>query len=160
MRVRRLISERKSPSGESGDWSTNDLPPRWCSIYERSRTTRAGWQWRSLRARANGRDYLAVAQCNPRRDNWKSVLILETDAGPSVVARFEYHGSHPGNHVHSNCATSGLEVGVVGMDNLGRIPSIKNHHRRTEAFTPSSFWRATRDFFRIETPSGEQSELF
>ncbi len=39
------------------------------------------------------------------------MLIIQTSEGYSVIARFEDHGSHLGLHCHSDCDTSGLEVG-------------------------------------------------
>lgn len=160
MRVRHLLSEVKTPIEDSGNWSKSDLPPRWCSIYPRSKPTRAGWQWRSVRAKAGEKEYLAVARCNPMRDNWQALLILESRSGPSVIARYEYHGSHPGKHVHSDCNRSGLEIGASSMDNLARFPNASSFHRRIEALTPASFWRSAKDFFRIASQSGEQNELF
>jgi hypothetical protein len=44
------------------------------------------------------------------RDNWQATLILWTEAGASVVGRFEYHGSHPGLHVHADCERGGLGI--------------------------------------------------
>ena len=42
--------------------------------------------------------------------------MVETEAGHSVVARFESHGSHPGLHGHSHCDRGGIEIGASGLD--------------------------------------------
>ena len=82
-------------------------------------------------------------------DNWQAYLMVETVEGASVVGRFESHGSHPGVHGHAHCERSGIEVGASGLDNLARCPPADTIHRRTNAWTESTFWEAARSFFRV-----------
>lgn len=161
MRVRKLITNPKVIMQDTGKWSEKDMPPRWCPINAKTRPIRGGWRWRAAHANGNGRSYTAVAQVNPQRGNWKAVLILNAPHGPSVVARFEHHDSHPGLHVHSECTRSGLEMGAQGMDRLDRFPRLNALHRRTNAWTEQSFWSAMTQFFRMELESGGGNlELF
>lgn len=153
MRVRRLIAAPKRPVSDT-NWRTDDIPPRYCPIYARTRPNRAGWQWRSLRAQGNGRRYTLVAFVNLRRANWKSVLILEADGHASVVGRFEYHPSHPGLHLHAHCERGGIEPGPGGLDGLARIPSLGAPHRATGSLTVSTFWEEARRFFRVRDDLG------
>jgi hypothetical protein len=85
--------------------------------------------------------------------------MLETDAGVSVVARFEHHGSHPGLHGHAHCERGGIEVGASGLDSLVRFPKAGALHRRTNAWTEQTFWDATRRFFRVKYDDGGQGRL-
>lgn len=153
MRVRHLIADRKIQSADTG-WRTDDMPPRACPIYAKTRPIRAGWQWRSAPAESGTRKYLLVALANVNRGNWQSFLMLEVHGAWSVVARFEYHASHPGSHLHSHCGRSGIEVGATGLDHLARAPAIGARHRRTAAYTPSTFWQAARTIFRIHDDLG------
>ncbi len=154
MRVRHLISQKKTQRSDSG-WQTTDMPPRHSPIYTKSRPIRAGWKWRAAHCESeNGVKYILTALCNTARDNWKAVLMLETDAGTSVVARFEHHGSHPGLHAHSHCERGGTEVGAGGLDDLVRAPKEGKTHRRNNAWTETTFWQAARKFFRIEDDNG------
>ena len=153
MRVRHLLERPKVQRTDSG-WRSDDMPPRACPIFAKGRPSRAGWQWRSVKAEADGEEYYLVALANTRRGDWKSMLIRKGTAGASVVARFEYHSSHPGQHLHSDCARSGIEIGAVGLDNLARFPDAKSRHRRTAALTASTFWQEARRIFRIHDDLG------
>lgn len=149
MRVRHLISQPKYIDSET-TWSTEDLRPRHAPIYPKTKPIRAGWTWRSARCVSVSEDYVLLAECNPSRDNWKAMLLLEATGGWSAVGRFEFHGSHPGLHVHSDCDRSGLEPGPRSIDGLTRIPGAKAFHRRLGAWTEHSFWEAAKRFFHVE----------
>jgi hypothetical protein len=158
MRVRHIVSTPKQIVADTG-WSVADLPPRHAPIYARSRPMRAGWKWRSAACRAGEGRYTLVTLCNARRGNWQSYLLAMTTAGPSVVARFEHHASHPGLHGHADCSRGGIEVGPSGLDGLVRIPRAGMLHRRTRAWTEQTFWEASLRFFRIYGGMGEQLTL-
>jgi hypothetical protein len=153
MRVRHIVSVEKTMTETK--WSTKDMPPKHAPVYSKTKPMRAGWQWKSAKTKKeSGPEYMLVAECNPKRDNWKALLIIETDAGPSVVARFEHHGSHPGLHAHAHCERGRIETGANGLDNLLRIPKAGTFHRRTNAWTETTFWEAAKRFFRLEEEKG------
>jgi len=153
MRVRNLIKERKTQQSDT-DWRRDDMQPRHAPVFTRTRPVRSGWQWRSAKAESVDRQYILYALCNPARDNWQATLILYAEAGASVVGRYEYHGSHPGLHVHADCERSGLELGSISVDNLPRRPPAQSFHRRTSAWTDTTFWEAARRFFRVDERKG------
>src|SRR5205823_7723514 len=101
MRVRHLISARKYIDSETS-WSSKDMQPRQAPVYPKTKPMRSGWVWRSARCVTSSQNFVLVSECNPIRDNWKAMLMLETTEGWSVVGRFEFHGSHPGLHAHSD----------------------------------------------------------
>lgn len=160
MRVRQLVAKEKVLKSDTG-WSTRDLPPRYAPIYAKTRPIRAGWKWRSATCEAaTSKRFILTALCNPGRDNWQAFLMVETEAGVSVVARFKHHGSHPGLHGHGHCERGGIEVGASGLDNLVRVPDAQKPHRRTNAWTEQTFWDAARRFFRVKDQiTGGQLEL-
>ena len=153
MRIRHLVRAAKLQASDT-KWKSGDLPPRLCPIYSKSKPHGPSWQWRSAKATSGANEFWLVAMVNPSRGNWKSILIVKTDDGHSVVARYEDHASHPGLHVHSHCSRSGVENGPSGMSDLARIPPIKARHRRTHAHTLSTFWENSRRFFRIKDNIG------
>lgn len=155
MRVRHLIASKKELQSDT-DWHTSDLQPRYAPIFPKTTPIRAGWKWRSARASSSEGEYILLAKCNPRRDNWQAFLISTADDGASVVGRFEHHGSHPGLHAHAHCERGGIEIGPRGLDDLVRIPAAgsKSHHRRTNAWTESGFWEAAKSFFRVQEKKG------
>lgn len=148
MRVRHLTRLRKL-EGQDTQWKTDDVPPRHCPIISKTKPIRAGWQWRSLKAAAGERKFILYAEVNIRRGDYKSILIEETVNGPSVIARYEFHSSHPGLHIHAHCERGGIEVGATGMGNLQRIPPNGHEHRRKVALSVSTFWTEARRFYGI-----------
>ena len=155
MRVRHLIAQQKTIQSDSR-WSSHDMVPRFAPVYPKTRPMRAGWQWRSARVNAGSQPFVIVAECLPKRDNWKAMLIIlaSESSSASVIARFEHHGSHPEIHGHADCHRGGLEWGPASMDNLTRFPNAGSLHRRTHSWTEDSFWRAAMVFFRVEDVQG------
>ena len=153
MRARKITRIQKTLVSTTG-WSTSDLPPRHKPINARTQPMRAGWEWQSAKVQSGDENYLLVAECNASKGNWKALLLLDTPAGHSVIARFEDHASHPGTHVHAHCERCGVEVGSSGMSGLERSPKTGSRHRRTQAWTKQSFWAASLAFFRISEPAG------
>lgn len=155
MRVRHLIALNKELHSDT-HWNETDMQPRHAPIFPKTLPIRAGWKWRSARASSLDDNFILLAKCNPRRDNWQAFLILTCEEGASVVGRFEHHGSHPGLHAHAHCERSGIETGSRGLDDLIRVPAAgsQSYHRRTNAWTENSFWEAAKIFFRIKEKKG------
>lgn len=154
MRVRHLVSEAKTVASETKQWATTDLPPRHAPYLAKTRPIRAGWQWRSAELTSSNRKYVLTGLCNPSHGNWQAILTVAVDGSYSVVARFEFHASHPGLHAHADCSTGGVTVGAAGMDNLARIPEAGARHRRQNAWTETTFWDAAKLFFGVEFKNG------
>ncbi len=155
MRVRKIVREPKLLTSDT-NWRTDDMQPRYSWIFQRTKPIRAGWKWRSVIATDSAnREYLFLTQCNPERDEWKAWLILRASSSESsLVSRLEYHGTHPGLHVHVDCQRGGLEQGPASIDRLARIPLVAKHHRRKHTWREQSFWEQARRHFRIEHPRG------
>lgn len=154
MRLRHLIAKNKLLKNDTG-WSTSDMPPRHCPVYTKTKPITAGWQWRALHCEgADNTKFILTIYCNPRRDNWQAFLIIETNGGASVVARFEHHASHPGLHGHGHCDRGGLELGTSGLDGLLRFPKVGESHRRSHAWTEGTFLSAAKKFFRVTEDRG------
>jgi hypothetical protein len=153
VRLRHLIRQPKVQKTDTA-WLVSDLPPRHAPVYPRSRPIRAGWKWRSAQAHAENARFVLTVLCNPLRDNWQALLMVETSTGASVVARLESHGSHPGVHGHAHCDRGGIEVGALSIDNLVRTPTAARFHRRTNAWTEETFWNAAKRFFHVEDDIG------
>ena len=155
MRLRKMVAECKVLASDT-KWREDDLPPRHSVIYEKTRPMRGGWKWRSVTAKSNKGEYVLLAQCNPRKDEWKAWLIYKTEEGsPSVVSRLEFHGSHPGLHVHAHCARGGVEEGSSSIDGLPRIPSAHQPHRRVHVWQEDTFWNYSLEHFRIRDAQGD-----
>jgi len=154
MKIRRIVADRKTVVSDTG-WKDDDIPPRYSGVYEKTKPNRNGWRWRSVLAKSAAEEYIFLTQINEASDNWKAWLILKVGGSASIVSRFEYHGSHPGIHVHSHCDLAGREVGPQLINNLVRVPEASSRHRRQQTFRASSFWETARQHFRIEFPKGD-----
>lgn len=151
MRVRHLVAQHKVLSGDTG-WKDEDIPPRYTGVYSKTRPNRAGWRWRSAVAATEHNEYIFFTHIHVEKDKWNSWLVSKLDDGCSIVARFEYHGSHPGVHLHAHCDRGGIEVGPGSIDGLARIP--KSSVGPEIELTPDRFWNLARERFRIEFPKG------
>jgi len=132
-------------------WQTKDIPPKHYPIYKKSYPSRANWKWRSLKLKGNN-NYVLLLRCNPVKDNWQAVLMLISASQSFPVNRYEYHGSHPGAHVHSTCDN----VEQTIMDNWIRIPKSGDIHRRSgKNYSELSFYSECVKLFRIKGAVGD-----
>jgi hypothetical protein len=153
MRVRKLVIDEKILQSDTG-WRTDDLPPRYSLVYERSRPIRGGWKWRSAKVFGKQGEYQLLALCNPHYSKWQAMLIKAGQKYGSVVARYEYHGDHPGLHVHSDCVRAGVEEGATSIGLKTRLPNASSQHRRVHAWTETGFWESAKSFFRVTDQQG------
>lgn len=157
MRVRGLICEEKEIVTDTG-WKTTRLQPKYAPIIRGPQPMRSGWKWRSSSAKGlvRGNQYILLVKGNPARDNWQSILMQKFGEEAAVIARYEYHGSHPGIHGHAHCERGGIERGGIGMGELVRIPKSGGHsyHRRTQALTENAFWESAKKIFSRSRQEG------
>ena len=154
MRVRKHIQVAKIILSDT-NWQTDDIPPRHTCIYPKTRPNRAGWEWRSALVKSDISEYIFLSHVHPDRDNWQAMLVLKSDLGGSLISRYEYHGSHPGIHVHADCSRGGIEVGPTGINDLLRIPQVGKERQNNITLRKNLFWDKARLHFRIDYPKGE-----
>lgn len=152
MRVRHLVAEPKTISSDTG-WRLDDMAPRFSGLYAKTKPIRAGWQWRSALALSAQKEYIFLVQGHEEKDNWGAWLVLKTEGGCSLVARFEYHGSHPGFHVHADCERGGIEEGTGSINDLVRIPKATSGGA-VITLRRDKFWEHARVKFRVFFPKG------
>ncbi len=88
------------------------------------------------------------------KDNWRAWLIRKTDDEGSLVARYEFHGSHPGLHLHADCDRGGVEVGPTSIKVPLRIPAVGSERMRLPPTRPGLFWETARQYFRMDYAKG------
>lgn len=157
MRVRKTVALPKTVVSDTGWKDDEDLQPRHAPYFTKTRPIRKHWKWRSVKAASeDGREFFLVILLNEQKGERKSVLCEKGSSGASVIGRLEYHESHPGVHLHSDCGRSGLELGPTGMDKLQRFPKrAGSYHRRTNAWTENGFLETSKRFFRITDRAGD-----
>jgi len=154
MRVRHLVSDRKTILSDTG-WMTGDLPPRHSGIYLKTMPIGPAWTWRSALAISDKWEYILVCQVNLSKDNWKAWLIRKDGAAGSLVSRYEYHGNHPGIHVHADCDRGGIEVGPTSIKTALRIPHAQSRLTRGAPTRLDLFWKNALTHYRMDYKKGD-----
>jgi len=151
-----LVRLPKAPEGEPTRWRIDVITPRF-SPFPKSRPSPPGGMWRSLIATAEGHRFMVFAQAQEERENFKACLALERDGVWQVLVRLEYHGGHPGLHIHDWCGTP-PPIGGKSFEAPNRRPRAGSRHRRVKTLTRANFWRLALDCFRV-IPFARQGEL-
>ena len=118
----------------------------------------ATWTWRVDELEgacgAECRLLLAVREDIEQCRAWLSV---RRGADFAIVARIEYHATHPGSHCHAGCGdVSDLPVGVVRSWGQRRIPQAQAYHRdREAAVTRMDARNMAYRMFRINGRAGD-----
>lgn len=65
--------------------------------------------------------------------SYEAVLGKIEGKDTKVLASYEFHGSHPGWHVHANCdSIDEISLGFRKSGREFRLPSARSQHRRNE----------------------------
>lgn len=75
------------------------------------------------------RDFRALIAYRLDKETYLSLLGEDCGGDMKVLARYEYHATHPGWHFHANC---GAEAPIVGRTGglTHRLPRGRQTHRR------------------------------
>jgi len=153
MRVRHLVRQAKTITSDT-TWRDDPLPPRHSGIYPKTRPPKPNWKWRSAQAHCGNDEYILLCEVNEETDNWRAWLILKLNDQGSIVARYEYHGSHPGIHVHADCIRGGIETGPSSINVTLRIPAVNSDRMRPPPSRRDLFWDIARTYFRMDYAVG------
>ena len=99
------------------------------------------------------------AEVQEGRENFKAILAVEGEAEWRVLARLEFHGSHPGLHIHDWCGIETPPIGGRSIDAPYRRPPARTYHRRMNTPSRAAFWRLALDCFRVIPYGSEQEDL-
>lgn len=91
------------------------------------------YRWQIIAFGALGRDFRALVGYHTQVPEFITTLGEDVGFDCRVLARWEFHGSHGGWHVHSTCGdTDGLSPGIVKPAGTMRIPDKASYHRHTK----------------------------
>lgn len=136
MNVRDLIRRPKRLSS-AGKWADDGARgmPKSAFPLSRTRSFQLGrkWRWRvDLLDIDNGEARLLTA-LEPGTERFLAWLSVRRGDEFAIVVRYEFHGDHPGWHVHSQCGlVSGLKAAQIKPYGTQRVPAANRRHRRTE----------------------------
>lgn len=161
--LRRLIACRKSPEGYAANiWSQEPIPPRF-GPYPRPRPVSRNTEWRAIRMTGGScHTFILLCMVQAARQDFRAWLVLEDGDRRAVIERWEHHGGHKpdGIHSHSWCAEPRPPFGPSSIDAPRRLPGARNRHRRAgHTWSKESFWVAACRRFGIELAEVAQGEL-
>lgn len=88
------------------------------------------YRWQTITFAAAGRSYRLLVAYHTLVPEFIAMLAEEVAGDCRILARWEFHGSHVGWHVHSICDdTDKLSVGITKPPGAKRIPTAKSYHR-------------------------------
>lgn len=157
-RIKRLVRSRKKPVDLATQWRTDPIPPR-ASPFPKSRVAPANGAWRSLTVSDGKEEFLVLTQAQDDWENYKSLLAVRDGEAWQVLVRLEYHGSHPGLHIHDWCGESEMPSGPRSMNPPSRRPDIRQRHRHRRRFNRATFWHLTLEKFGVALFGSEQGDL-
>jgi len=160
--LRRLISCRKWPSGhQANQWSRDPIPVR-LGPYPRPRPPSRHMEWRAVRATGGQHVFVVLCMVQVARSDFQAWLVIELSQGRAVIERWEYHGAHSidGLHSHSWCATAGAPIGPQSIDAPVRLPGSRSRHRRCGiTWSKEAFWIAACRHFAVQLSEIDQQEM-
>lgn len=106
LRAQQIRSADKVVS-DWGKWQMGGMPPSAFPLSKRrGRAYRVGssYKWRVIHFTALEETCRLVIVYNAAKEQYRATLAVERDRDMICVASLEFHGTHPGWHLHGACA--------------------------------------------------------
>ena len=153
MNVRDLIRSPKRLAS-AGKWSDGGARgmPKSAFPLSRTRSFQLGkkWRWRVDLLDIDQGEARLLTALDAGTERFLAWLSVRRGDEYAIIARYEFHGDHPGWHVHSQCGlVSGLTAAQVKPYGTRRLPTANRRHRRigydiTEAGAVAASFRVFR----------------
>ncbi|KAB7647686.1 hypothetical protein [Polymorphobacter fuscus] len=140
MEIRKFLLSAKTIT-KAGEWRCGALNPKGkmhkgsFPLGKRGYILGNQWHWRVDELDCGGVPGRLLVAYRLDKVNYQAWLSIERSPGiHTVVASLEYHGDHPGWHLHSKCAAiSEFDAQTSRQRNMGiRIPAVRAYHRARE----------------------------
>jgi hypothetical protein len=135
VRVKDVRSADKSDV-QWGKWQDGKMPSNAFPLSRRrghSFRLGAAYRWRVVRFEACGARFRLLLAFSLLKQQYPATLALESDQDMSVLASYEFHGTHPGWHLLATCDdVSTVPQGVMIGPWQRRIPRARARHRRLD----------------------------
>ncbi len=125
----------------------------------RNRAYRLGssYKWRVVRFEAHNLAFRLLIAFNPDKEQYRAILALDLGQDMSILASYEFHGTHPGWHMSATCGNvDDVAVGMMRGPWQTRFPKARAFHRRLEYGVPQedAALDAASRFFRLHKKEG------
>ena len=119
----------------------------------RNRFYRLGtYRWRVVRFTALDAAFRLLIAYHSDKEQYRAVLAIEHERDMTVLAQYQFHGTHPGWHVLATCEdVETAPSGVMRYPGQRRLPPARQFHRRVEFGIASDDHAVTKaaEFFRL-----------
>lgn len=163
MKARAAIGTVKRVA-DKGEWKlitgTSKMPKNAFPIGTNSPVVFArNWNWRVDRLEGGaGETYRLLTAFNGHKEEYRAWLAIDYGKNATLLARYEFHGSHPGWHCHAPCDDIGVsDPGALRTRGCSRLPAAKGFHRSQEFDTTSKERALARSFsfYRVSAETGD-----
>jgi len=148
---------------EWGKWQTGGMTPAVFPLSRRrGRSLQFGsaYRWRLIRFQAVGHMFRVLLVYSLEKEQYRAILAREDDRDLSVIASYEFHGTHPGWHVTAACGDilqipSGVLIGPWQR----RMPKARSYQRGARVTfgveNDDHALEAAAGFFRLHKTEGK-----
>jgi hypothetical protein len=143
-----------------GKWQTGGMPQTAFPLSKRrGRAYRLGssYRWRVIQFSALEVTCRLLIVFNISKEQYRATLAFEQDRDMSVIASLEFHGTHPGWHLHGACG----EIAAIPLGSMRgvwqkRVPMPRMTHRRHDfrVTDDSTALDVAAKFFRLHKTEG------
>jgi hypothetical protein len=156
MSVREVIAGTKTVIS-LGNWSTGSKMPKTAFPLEKSRSFKVStkYRWRVVSFMYAAQAFRVLIYYRLDIEKYVALLGMEVGGDMLCLARYEYHATERGWHLHTDCGHAPMISGRHGGFST-RLPSPGAHHRRAEfdVHDDETAWKKAVDIFGLaERPS-------
>ncbi|GAA0560203.1 hypothetical protein [Rhizomicrobium electricum] len=158
-RAQTIITANKVVSNW-GNWQTGNMPPAAFPLSKRrGRCLKFGTaiRWRLVQFEACGLKCRLVIGFNLPKETYVATLAVEQDRDMSVLLSYEFHGTHPGWHIHGACGdVNGIPEGSLRGQWQRRFPKPRGRHRRGVfgVSDDGTAFQVADEFFQLHNEDG------
>jgi hypothetical protein len=118
---------------DNGVWTSGVLMPKsQFPLLGNHKLVRKPFTWKVIKFSCLGKNFRLIIFYRLDRQTYYAWLGFDTSP-VTVIARYEYHSTHPGWHIHSCCDTEHAIQGVFNKKALNtRLPGGYSKHRNAE----------------------------
>jgi len=135
MNVRDIIRAEKEEI-TFGKWTDKKIQNKDFPLFSRYPLTRR-WRWQIIQFKACEKSFRILAAYHTSVPEFTSILAEDIKPHNRVLLRWEFHGSHPGWHIHGRCVPiNEIRKGVIKDTEEARIPTTHSFHRKKHLINP------------------------
>lgn len=151
MDVREVIAGAKTITSQ-GTWSAGAKMPKTAFPLEKSRSFKvsAKYRWRVVTFMYAAQTYRVLIYYRLDIEKYVALLGMEVGGDMLCLARYEYHATERGWHLHTDCGHDAMISGRHGGF-ATRLPKPGTHHRRFDfgVRDDHTAWMKAADIFGL-----------